>query len=149
MMKNVELSRRRLVASATAAGLAIAGGALHLGSNGRSQHVLAQGDTEEQGPATPAPLGDVVPEEFSVETNWAYENYDLNATRDVAGTSISTANIDQLGDAWMFPINAGGAFGSLTANPTIVGDVIFIQDSRANVYALDKETGEQIWANTY
>src|SRR5699024_5160223 len=30
-----------------------------------------------------------------------------------------------------------------------VGDTIFIQDATANVYALDKNTGEEIWSNTY
>jgi outer membrane protein assembly factor BamB len=37
----------------------------------------------------------------------------------------------------------------LTANPTIAGDTIFIQDAAANIYALNKETGEQIWATMH
>jgi outer membrane protein assembly factor BamB/uncharacterized cupredoxin-like copper-binding protein len=148
-MKDVALSRRTLIASATTAGFVIAGGGLYLGTTSSSQRALAQDDTENQGPATPTPLGDVVPEEFNTETNWAFENYDLSATRDVAGTSISSETVGQLGDAWTFPITTSGAFGSLTANPTIVGDAIYIQDSTANVYALNKETGEQLWANMY
>lgn len=148
-MKDETITRRRLIATGTATGLAIAGAGIYAGTQSGSRRVLAQGDTEDQGPATPTPLGDVVPEEFSVETNWPYENLDLSATRDAKGTSISSETIAQLGDAWMFPVTTAAAFGSLTANPTIVGDTIYIQDAAANVYALNKETGEQLWAKMY
>ena len=57
--------------------------------------------------------------------------------------------MDQLGTAWGFPVSSTAAFGALTANPTIVGNSVFIQDSNANVYAVNLETGEQLWANTY
>ena len=142
------LSRRRLIASASATGLAVAAGGVYLGTNGSGPRALAQGD-QVQGPATPTPLGDVVPPEFGTETNWSYENYDLRATRDVKGSSIDSNSIAQLGDAWMFPVQSSAAFGALTANPTIVGTSLYIQDASANVYAINLETGEQIWTNTY
>ena len=97
----------------------------------------------------PTPLGDVIPPEFATETNWAYENYDLHGTRDVKGSSINSSSIGQLGDAWAFPVQSSAAFGALTANPTIVGTTLYIQDASANVYAINLETGEQIWANMY
>ncbi len=144
-MDETLLSRRGLVGTATAAGVAIAGaGALGVvGSN-----AVAQDDQGGEA-ATPVPLGGPVPEEFDTETNWAGENYDLAATRDVRGTSISTETIDGLGLAWTYEVTASGNFGALTANPTIVGDTIFIQDTNANVYALDKATGEELWVNRY
>lgn len=149
MDKELALSRRRLLASASATGLVLAGAGFYGVAQSGSQLARAQGDTENQGPATPTPLGPAVPEEFSVETNWAFENLDLSATRDVAGSSISSESIGQLGDAWMFPVTSTAAFGNLTSNPIIVGDVVYIQDAAANVYALNKETGEQRWARMY
>jgi outer membrane protein assembly factor BamB len=142
------LSRRRLIASATAAGFAVAGGGVYLGSMDHGSHALAQGD-QNQGPATPVPLGDVIPQEMSTETNWPYENYDFRATRDVKGSSINASSIGQLGDAWAVEVKSTAAFGSMTANPTIVGNTVFIQDASANIYAFKMDTGEQIWANMY
>ena len=147
-MDDKMLSRRRLIASASATGLAVAAGGLYLGTTTSGSRVLAQGGPN-PGPATPTPLGDVIPPEFATETNWAYENYDLHGTRDVKGSSINSSSIGQLGDAWAFPVQSSAAFGALTANPTIVGTTLYIQDASANVYAINLETGEQIWANMY
>ena len=89
-MDDVQLSRRRLLGAATAAGaLAATGGAL-LG--GRSQRALAQ-DEQAGAAATPTALGPAIPEEYTVETNWAGENYDLSATRDAKGTNISSETV--------------------------------------------------------
>ncbi|HEV2527656.1 MAG TPA: PQQ-binding-like beta-propeller repeat protein [Thermomicrobiales bacterium] len=144
-MDDSTLSRRRLVGTAGVAGLALAG----VGLSG-NQFNRANAQDEQAGPeGTPEPLGGAVPEEFDVETNWAGENYDLAATRDVRGTSISTENVDQLGLAWTYGVTGGGNFGALTANPTIVGDNVYIQDASANVYALNKTTGEELWVNRY
>lgn len=145
-MDDVTLSRRRLLGAATAAGALAATGGVMLG--GRAQRALAQ-DEQAGAAATPTALGPAIPEEFTVETNWAGENYDLSATRDVQGTTISSETVATLGDAWTFPVTSSAAFGALTANPTIVGDVVYIQDASANVYALNKETGEQLWAKMY
>ncbi|MDQ2682819.1 MAG: PQQ-binding-like beta-propeller repeat protein, partial [Chloroflexota bacterium] len=145
-MNDVALSRRRLIASATAAGFAVAAGtaAFHGGgrNNARAQDMAAT-------PATPAALGPAIPEEFNVETNWPYENYDLSATRAAKGTNISSETISTLGEAFVFPIQASAAFGALTANPTIAGDTLYVQDASANIYALNKQTGEQVWAAMY
>jgi outer membrane protein assembly factor BamB len=147
-MNERTVSRRRLIASATAAGFAIAGGGVYLGSIDHGSRALAQGN-QKQGPATPVPLGDVIPQEMNTETNWPYENYDFRATRDVKGSLINANSVGQLGDAWMFEITNKAAFGALTSNPTIVGDTVFIQDAAANIYAVKMDTGEQIWANMY
>lgn len=146
-MDKAHLSRRQLMGTATVAGLAIAGAGLVTGG-GSVNRATAQDDLGD-GQATPVPLGGAIPEEFDTETNWPGENYDLAATRDVRGTGISTETIGDLGAAWTYEITAGGAFGALTANPSIAGDTIFIQDANANVYALNKETGEEVWVNRY
>ena len=148
-MTDLQLSRRRLIGGASAAGLVTAGGFAVTGVGSRGRARAQEQDADDQEDATPTPLGSAVPEEFSTETNWPFENYDFSATRDVKGTNISSETVGQLGDAWFFPVSGSAAFGSLTANPTIVGTVVYIQDSSANVYAIDLETGEQLWANMY
>lgn len=146
-MKRVQLSRRHLLGTSAAAGVALASGGIFLGAGTDNGRVLAQ---DASASATPVPpLGPAVPDEYNVETNWTHENLNLSATRDAKGSNISVSTIDQLGDAWSFPVASPGAFGALTANPSIAGDVIYIQDSSANVYALDKATGEQLWAKMY
>ncbi|MCC6791775.1 MAG: PQQ-binding-like beta-propeller repeat protein [Thermomicrobiales bacterium] len=142
------MNRRKLLGTAAAAGVVAAGGGVLLSGGLSSGRAFAQ-DTVADGEATPTPLGAMIPEEFDVETNWPAENYDLAGTRDAKGSSINAETVGTLGTAWSFPVKAAAAFGALTANPTIVGDMIFVQDAAANVYALNKETGEQVWANMY
>lgn len=144
-MNDPHLTRRKLLGAAAAAGVAVAGGAAFLDrapSPANAQD--ASGAT-----ATPVPLGGAIPDEFTVDTDWPYENLSLSATRAAKGTTIAAANINTLGAAWSFPVKAAGAFGALTANPTIAGDVVYIQDAAANVYALKKATGETVWSKMY
>ena len=144
-MDESQLSRRKLLGVTTGAGVALAGGLMLHGEH--AGRALAQ--DEVAGAATPVAMGDPLPEEFGTETNWPVENLDVRATRDVQGTSISADTVDQLGEAWAFPVAAPGSFGALTAHPTVVGDMVYLQDAAANVYAINKETGEQAWANMY
>jgi outer membrane protein assembly factor BamB len=140
-----QISRRKLVGAATATGVAAAVGGLSLVKGPQVNRTLAQQTPE----ATPVPLGPPIPDEFNIETNWPFENLNLQGTRDVTSTNISADTVGQLGTAWTFPVSATAAFGALTANPTIDGNTLFLQDAAANIYALNKETGEQIWANMY
>jgi len=99
--------------------------------------------------ATPAAELPAVPPEFGVETNWPVEGGDLKAQRSAQGSGISSETIGQLGLAWSAPISVAGLFGSLTSNPVIAGDIVYLQDAVSNVYAFNKETGEQVWFNEY
>lgn len=147
-----KVSRRQLLISAGAAGGAAIGAAFLAeaapGGGGRVPQARAQGAAA-PGSATPVPLGPSIPDEFTTRTNWPYEGLDLQATRNVQGTTISEATVGQLGEAWTAPIKASAAFGALTANPIVVGDTVYIQDASANVYAFDKNTGQARWHVTY
>jgi len=145
-MDDVKLSRRRLLGTASAAGIAFTAGGFAL-TRLQTGRVLAQDETA--GAATPVPLGGEIPEEFSTETNWPIENYDLRATRDVKGTDISADTVGDMGDAWAFEVKASAAFGALTAAPAVVDGVVYLQDAAANVYALDMESGEERWSKMY
>jgi len=82
--------------------------------------------------------------------SWAYPNGDLSNTRDAAGSSISSANVSQLREAWSFKLAGTAAqgvddAGSFAANPVVVNGVVYIQDLDANVYAVSLATGKLKW----
>lgn len=157
------MSRRRLLGSGAVVGAA--------GIIGAARLAQAQNATPAPSAATPASatpasqsaaasggpvypqatnLGPAVPPEFTAAaTNWPAEGHDLKATRQVAGSSISAQNVDQLGVAWTLRSNVSAAFGAWVSNPVIAGDVLYVQDAMSNVYAVNKETGEEVWTNEY
>jgi outer membrane protein assembly factor BamB len=82
--------------------------------------------------------------------SWPYSNGDLSNTRNAAGSTIRSANVSGLKQAWTFhitgPAAAGvGSDGALAANPIVVDGVVYIQDLDANVYALALATGKLKW----
>jgi len=92
-------------------------------------------------PAAPKPL---------VSGSWPYPNGGLADTRDAAGSTITSANVSGLKQAWTFhitgPAAAGmGPYGALSANPVVVNGVVYIQDLGSNVYALALATGKLKW----
>ena len=70
--------------------------------------------------------------------SWAYPNGDAENTRDAAGSTISSANIASLQQAWTFKLPAaevpsGPSFGSMAATPIVTNGVAFgIQPQMAN-----------------
>ncbi len=82
--------------------------------------------------------------------SWPYSNNDLSNTRDAAGSTITSANVSRLTQAWTFHITGSaaagvGSDGALAANPIVVNGVVYIQDLDANVYALALATGKLKW----
>ena len=82
--------------------------------------------------------------------SWPYPNGDLANTRDAAGSTISSANVSQLREAWSFKLAgkaaAGvGVTGSFAAAPVVVDGVVYIQDLDCNVYALSLAAGKLLW----
>ena len=82
--------------------------------------------------------------------SWPYPNGDLANTRDAAGSTISSANVSQLREAWSFKLAgqaaAGvGATGSFAAAPVVVDGVVYMQDLDCNVDALSLASGKLLW----
>jgi alcohol dehydrogenase (cytochrome c) len=82
--------------------------------------------------------------------SWPYPNGDLADTRVAAGSTITSANVSKLEQAWTFHITGPAAagispYGSLAANPIVVNGVVYIQDLDSNVYALALATGKLKW----
>jgi glucose dehydrogenase len=140
-MSRKQLNRRQLIGGATAAGLAV-GAFSVVGASAQDAPATPE--------ASPVALGPAIPPEITDSpTNWAYEGYDLAATRNVQGSSISTSTVSTLGLAWTFPVTVAGAFGALTANPAVVGTTIYLQDAVSNVYAIDLDSGQSKWTKEY
>ena len=82
--------------------------------------------------------------------SWPYSNADLANTRDAQGSTISSANVSRLEQAWTFKLTGtaaagvGGA-GSLAANPIVERGVVYVQDLDSNVYALSLTSGALEW----
>ena len=86
----------------------------------------------------------------SVSESWPYSNDDLANTRDATGSTISSANVSKLAQAWTFRLTGQAAvgvrpYGSLTANPIVQNGVVYLQDLDSNVYALVLSTGRLDW----
>lgn len=137
------INRRTLLVGTTA--LAASGIAVATGTLG-----LAQEIDPNPGPATPTAVGPAVPPELTEFTDdWPAPQGNLAGTRAAAGSSIDASNVDQLGVAWTWPIEASGSFGGMTAPPIVVGNTIYLQDMQSNVFALDRDTGEVKWEKRY
>ena len=154
--RSILTTRRRLVATGGTA--AVLGGlATRLPGFAQGEATpppaTPAGEEPEVAPGTPVATPEAalpaIPPEFETETNWPVEGGDLSATREGRGSSISTDTIDQLGLAWTLPVSGVAIFGALVANPIVAGDTVFIQDGKSNVYAVKKDSGEQLWYNEY
>ncbi len=99
--------------------------------------------------ADPAGGGPTPPEVSDGAKDWPLPNGDYENTRTAAGSAINSENVRDLAIAWSFPIPGSGAYGAAASNPIIVGDVVYFQDLRCNVFALDLETGEPLWSRLY
>lgn len=88
-----------------------------------------------------------LPPEIERNANaWPMANRDYANTRAVLDTVIDSSNIDQLGVAWTFDDIIGiGSYGAIASGVLIADGVVYFQDLRSNVYALDIETGGLLW----
>jgi len=82
--------------------------------------------------------------------SWPYPNGDLANTRDAVGSTITSADVSRLKEAWSFPLSGTAAAGvtyagSFAANPIVLDGVVYIQDLDCNVYALSLATGRLKW----
>lgn len=77
---------------------------------------------------------------------WPSANGGLASQRAMATTVLDARTIPRLRVLWRFRFARGAtAFGAITANPVIVGNTVYIQDSSSSVYALDARTGVLRW----
>ncbi|MGH2935750.1 MAG: PQQ-binding-like beta-propeller repeat protein [Gaiellaceae bacterium] len=77
---------------------------------------------------------------------WPSANGGLASQRASNATVLDARTIPRLRVLWRFRFARGAVkFGAITANPIIVGNTVYIQDSSSSVYALDGRTGALRW----
>jgi alcohol dehydrogenase (cytochrome c) len=83
--------------------------------------------------------------------SWPFPNGDLANTRLALASTISSANVSKLQQAWTFRITSpsDAGVGAMTMSPVVVDGVVYIQDMQANVYAIDLATGKLRWEHEF
>ena len=119
-----------------------------------SQEALDQqqggGDVISQAQPQATTLGPAVPPEVSDNPDdWVLWNGNYRADRSATNSTISADTVDQLTIAWSVPIEGASGFGGITSPVLVVGDRIYYQDNSTNTFAVNRETGEQVWRTDY
>ena len=143
-MDQSELSRRKVLGVGSAA---IAAALLGVRLTGNSS--AKQESPEKQVPATPVALGPTVPPEIESTNDWVTEGKNLAMTRDASDSAINADNVNTLGLAWSYPLDAVAGFGNITSNPIVSGDTVYLIDMQSNIHAVSKETGERLWRTDF
>lgn len=81
--------------------------------------------------------------------DWPLPNKDYSSTRATTDSTITSANVMTLGQAWSYSIVGNSAFGGASCTPLILGDTVIFQDTNANTVALDFHTGAVKWTQMY
>jgi outer membrane protein assembly factor BamB len=81
--------------------------------------------------------------------DWASHNFDLSNTRDDTDTAIDAANVATLKPKWTFKLPDAGEYGYYTTNALVVGGVVYFESPKANVFALNANTGALLWEHKY
>jgi outer membrane protein assembly factor BamB len=85
----------------------------------------------------------------SASHEWPTANADLAGTRAV-DAELDAGNVARLRPRWRFRIDAKtGYSGRFAANPVVVDGVVYVQDTRSDVYARALETGRVLWSKTF
>jgi glucose dehydrogenase/plastocyanin len=101
-------------------------------------------------PAASPPATDAVPPEIDQNAkDWPLPNRDYENTRSTTDSSINISNAATLGEAWHFDIPGIGRSGGGTSTPIILGNTVYFQDLKSNVFAFDLQTGEMKWSKMY
>jgi outer membrane protein assembly factor BamB len=83
-----------------------------------------------------------------VAAGWTLPDGNLASTRDVA-SGITSSNVAKLGVAWTAPIGSKAEYDNYYATPIVVDGVVYSQDVRSNVIAIQLSTGKVLWRHNY
>jgi glucose dehydrogenase len=100
--------------------------------------------------ASPTPASTGLPPEVEEHmADWPLPNRDYANTRATSDSNIASDTIQALGAAWSFSEIETGPYGAFASNPIVTGQVVYLQDLRSNIFALDLESGEALWEQRY
>ena len=116
------------------------------GSSSETEAVPVPEVAEEQ-PATERVFGNITRERLlnadSEPEQWMTEGRDFGKSHFSALDQINLETIQELGFAWDYHT---GTTRGLEATPIVVDGVLFTSGTTGRAYALDAETGEEIWS---
>jgi alcohol dehydrogenase (cytochrome c) len=113
--------------------LAILGGGLMGGGS-----AAAQGTR----PAAPTVTPSMLERAATDANNFLHTNGDYTQKRFYPNGQINTSNVKRLHAAWIFQTEVKE---SLETSPIVVNGVMYVTTSFSHVYALDAQTGEELW----
>ena len=94
--------------------------------------------------------GTNVPKEIvKYEKDWPVANKDYSNSRASIDSKINSGNVSELGVAWAFAIPGASEWGAAATNPLILGNIVYLQDLKSSIYAIDFKNGELIWNKEY
>jgi alcohol dehydrogenase (cytochrome c) len=76
--------------------------------------------------------------------DWRLHNLDLSGSRYAPSDQITRDNVAELTPKWLFQHGVIDGVSNQTT-PIIVGDIMYVTDSRGSVYALNAEDGHLLW----
>jgi outer membrane protein assembly factor BamB len=122
-----------------------------IAAEGAAPTAAPAGDTPPSAhtPGSGAATFDIPPEVAGHENEWPLANHDYANTRAAVGSSINAANVGNLKVAWTSPLKGTAEWGAASGNPIVSGGVVYFQDLAANTYAVELQTGKQLWEKQY
>lgn len=99
--------------------------------------------------AAGAANGSIPPEVTQHSKDWPLPNRDYSNSRFTADATIDSSNVGNLKLEWSFTIPGITLFGGGASNPIIMGNNIYFQDLKANVFSLNQLDGHVNWEKIY
>jgi alcohol dehydrogenase (cytochrome c) len=78
----------------------------------------------------------------------ALPNVDPGSTRSTGGP-IDRGSVENLKFAWALPEENSSTYGSYASTPVVSGGVVYSQDLKSNVAAIEQSTGKLLWVKNY
>jgi outer membrane protein assembly factor BamB len=100
------------------------------------------------GAPAPAEVPAVPPEVTAAASEWPLPNRDYANTRATDDAEIDAGNVRTLGVAWRRKLHGATHWGAAASGPLIAGGVVYFQDLRSDVWALDLRDGVTRWRAT-
>lgn len=98
---------------------------------------------------TVVPVAPIPPEVEQFSDEWPMANKDYANARATTSSGINAGNVAELGVAWTFALQGASKWGSAASGTLIADNIVYFQDLKSNVFALDLETGETIWEKRF
>src|SRR4030042_1385431 len=94
--------------------------------------------------------GNIVPPETAkYADDWPAANRDYSNTRATQDSGINSQNAQTLGIAWTFALTGFSEWGAAATNPLIFNNIVYFQDLKSNVFAIELATGKLLWKKDY